>query len=367
MVLNTLKGEVDTVLSSKDSVQFYLSALNAGFLAVNPINGKILAWVGGASFTQNQYDHVLSKRQVGSIFKPIVYAQALISGKQPCDYVSNQKVTYTEYDNWQPENADNKDDGKYSIAGALTNSVNTISVKLCMDAGIKNVIGLATKLGIDEKFPEVPSIALGTVETSLYKMIGAYTSFANKGVYSQPQFISSIRNNKNEAIYELKPQQTSVLSEFQAQQMVNMMQKVINEGTSTRLRTEYGVKGDVAGKTGTTQNQQDGWFMGITPSWLGGAWVGANYPFIHFSSIRNGQGANTALPIWAKFYNKIEKDKELQNYVSQYFGFRNEIDCENFKEDNFFNKLFKSKNKKDKRKGIESRKERRNKRKKKKP
>ncbi|MCB9359700.1 MAG: transglycosylase domain-containing protein [Flavobacteriales bacterium] len=370
MVLNTLKGEVDTVLSSKDSVQYYLSALNAGFLAVNPINGKILAWVGGASFTQNQYDHVLSKRQVGSIFKPIVYAQALISGKQPCDYVSNQKVTYTEYDNWQPENADNKDDGKYSIAGALTNSVNTISVKLCMDAGIKNVIGLATKLGIDEKFPEVPSIALGTVETSLYKMIGAYTSFANKGVYSQPQFINNIKNNNDEIIYEFKHNQINVFSEFEAQNMVNMMRKVIDEGTSTRLRTKYGVKGDVAGKTGTTQNQQDGWFMGITPSWLGGAWVGANYPFIHFSSIRNGQGANTALPIWAKFYNKIEKDKELQNYVNQYFGFRNEIDCENFKEDNFFNKLFKNKNKKDTRDGKltkkDKRKEKRKKRKKKK-
>jgi penicillin-binding protein 1A len=359
MVLNTLKGEVDTVLSSKDSIKYYLSALNAGFLAVNPTNGKILAWVGGASFAQNQYDHVLSKRQVGSIFKPIVYAQALINGKQLCDYMSNQKVTYTQYDNWQPENSDNNDKGKYSIAGALTNSVNTISVKLCMDAGIKNVIDLATRLGINEDFPEVPSIALGTIETSLYKMVGAYTSFANKGVCSRPQFINNIKNNNDEIIFELEPEQTNVLSEVVAQNMVNMMKKVINEGTSTRLRTKYGVKGDVAGKTGTTQNQRDGWFMGVTPVWVGGAWVGANYPFIHFSSIRNGQGANTALPIWAKFYKKIEEDKGLQFYVNQHFGFESNIDCENFKEDNFFNKLFKGKEKKDNRDGVKTKKERR--------
>ena len=137
------------------------------------------------------------------------------------------------------------------------------------------------------------------------------------------------------------------------------MKKVINEGTSTRLRTKYGVKGDVAGKTGTTQNQRDGWFMGVTPVWVGGAWVGANYPFIHFSSIRNGQGANTALPIWAKFYKKIEEDKGLQFYVNQHFGFESNIDCENFKEDNFFNKLFKGKEKKDNRDGVKTKKERR--------
>lgn len=354
--LNTLKGEVDTVFSSKDSVIYYLSALNAGFLAVNPIDGSILAWVGGVSFQQNQYDHVLSKRQVGSVFKPIVYAQALASGKKPCDYISNQKVTYTQYDNWQPENSDEKDEGKYSIAGALANSVNTVSVKLCMDIGIKSVIDLATQLGIDEDFPEVPSIALGVVETSLLKMVGAYTSFANDGVYSKPQFVKKITNKKNKVIYEIKTEQTEVLDEQVAQHMINMMQKVVDEGTSTRLRTKYAVKGAVAGKTGTTQNQKDGWFMGCTPSWIGGAWVGADYPFIHFSSIRYGQGANTALPIWAKFYKKLENNKDLRGYVSQQFDFENDIDCENFREDSFINKLFKSKNKKDKRDGLKKKK-----------
>lgn len=356
ITLNTLNGPVDTVLSSKDSVIHYLSALNAGFLAVNPLDGTILAWVGGVSFQQNQYDHVLSKRQVGSVFKPIVYAQALASGRQPCDYVSNQKVTYTQYENWQPENSDEKDEGKYSIAGALANSVNTVSVKLCMDAGIKNVIDLATQLGIDEDFPEVPSIALGVVETSLLKMVGAYTSFVNKGIYSKPQFLKSITNNKNEVIYELKPEQTEVLDEQVAKNMINMMQKVVNEGTATRLRGRYGVKGAVTGKTGTTQNQRDGWFLGGAPYWMAGAWVGANYPFIHFSNIEYGQGANTALPIWAKFYKKIESDTDLKPLVSAQFDFENDIDCENFKEDSFINKLFKSKNKKDKRDGLKKKK-----------
>lgn len=354
--LNTLKGEVDTIISSKDSVIYYLSALNAGFLAVNPFDGSILAWVGGVSFQQNQYDHVLSKRQVGSVFKPIVYAQALMNGKMPCNYISNQKVTYTQYDNWQPENSDEKDEGKYSIAGALANSVNTVSVKLCMDVGIKSVIDLATQLGIDEEFPEVPSIALGVVETSLLKMVGAYTSFVNKGVYSEPQFLKSITNNNNEIIYEFKPRQTEVLNEQVAQDMINMMQKVVNEGTANRLRTKYTIKGAITGKTGTTQNQRDGWFMGCTPQWVGGAWMGANYPFIHFSSILYGQGANTALPIWAKFYKKIEKDSELNLLVNSQFDFENDIDCENFKEDNFINKLFKSKNKKDKRDGLKKKK-----------
>lgn len=357
MTLITLSGGVDTLLSPMDSLQHSLSQLQAGFLAVNPKNGTVMAWVGGASFQQNQYDHVLSKRQVGSIFKPIVYAEALRNGKQPCDYVSNQSVTYTEYENWSPQNSgEEKVDGKYSIAGALANSINTVSVKLCMDVGIKNVIDLATQLGIDEEFPEVPSIALGVVETSLFKMVGAYTAFANNGIYIQPQFITEIKNNDNQTIYKLEVAETAILDEEIAHQMINMMQKVVNEGTATRLRTRYGIRGAVTGKTGTTQNQQDGWFMGCTPTWVAGAWVGANYPYIHFSSIINGQGANTALPIWAKFYKKIENDSELKSYVNQQFDFENNIDCEDFKEDNFFNKLFKSKNKKDKRSGIKKKK-----------
>ena len=352
MGLITFKGRIDTLLSPLDSVKHYLSQLQAGFLAVNTKNGFVMAWVGGVSFQQDQYDHVLSKRQVGSIFKPIVYAQALKSGKLPCDYVSNQSVSYTAYENWFPKNSGGKKGGKYSIAGALANSINTVSVKLCMDVGIKNVIDLAKEMHLDEEFPEVPSIALGVLETSLFKMVGAYTVFGNNGVYTQPQFIESIKNNKEEVLYAVAVDPEDVLEEEIAHQVINMMQGVVNKGTANRLKTIYQINGPVAGKTGTTQNQKDGWFMGCTPGWIAGSWVGANYPFIHFSSIRNGQGANTALPIWAKYYNKIKNDKEFVGMVNQQFDFSNKINCEDFKEDNFLNKLLKKKNKKDKRTGV---------------
>lgn len=359
MELLTIKGEVDTLLSPLDSIKYSLSQLQASFLAVNPKNGKISAWVGGASFQQDQYDHVLSRRQVGSIFKPMVYAQSLINGKQPCDYVSNQSVTYTEYENWSPKNSGGENDGKYSIAGALANSINTVSAKLCMDVGIKNIIELAQKMHIDEEFPEVPSIALGVVETSLMKMVGAYTVFANGGAYSAPQFIESIKNNNEEVIYKIESQSEEVLDKEVAHQMVNMMQGVVDRGTANRLRSRYGVRGAIAGKTGTTQNQKDGWFMGITPNWIAGSWVGANYPYIHFSTTRDGQGANTALPIWAKFHQKIEKDTVLRGLINQQFDFENNIDCEDFKENTLLEKLFQKKNKKDKRAGVEKKKKRR--------
>lgn len=352
MELLTLKGDVDTLLSPVDSVRYCLSQLQAGFLAVNPKNGYVLAWVGGASFQQDQYDHVLSKRQVGSIFKPIVYAQALKSGKSPCDYISNQSVTYTEYENWSPKNSGGEKDGKYTLAGALANSVNTVSVKLCMDVGIKNVIDLATKMHIDETFPEVPSIALGVVETSLFKMLGAYTVFANNGIYSEPQFIESMKNNSDEIVYSIKSEPEGIMEKEIAHQIINMMQGVVDRGTASRLRSKYHVNGQVAGKTGTTQNQKDGWFVGCTPGWVAGSWVGANNSYIHFSTTKDGQGANTALPIWAKFYSKIKNDDELVIMVNERFDFENNIDCEDFKEDTFFNKLFKSKNKIDKRDGL---------------
>ena len=289
-----------------------------------------------------------------------LYAEALKSGMQPCDYVSNQSVTYTEYNNWSPKNSGVEEaNGKYSLAGALANSINTISVKLCMDVGIKNIIDLANQLGIDEKLPEVPSIALGVVETSLLKMTGAYTAFANDGIYSKPVYIEEIKNNKNQVIYKIKSIQTHVLEKDIAHNIINMMQGVVDRGTAHGLRSIYGINGDIAGKTGTTQNQKDGWFMACTPNWIAGSWVGANYPYIHFSSIRNGSGANTALPIWAKFYKKLENDSEFKNYVNQQYEFENSIDCEDFIEDNFINKLFKSKNKKDKRTGLKKKKKKR--------
>jgi len=362
--IHTLEGEVDSMISLLDSVKHHLSMLQAGFMVINPSNGRIKAWVGGASYEQNQYDHILSKRQVGSIFKPIVYTQALIDAHTPCDYISNQKVTYTQYDDWSPKNSGNNYEGKYSVAGGLANSVNTISVKLCVEMGIDNVINLANHLGIKDSLPRVPSLALGVAELSLKKILEVYTPFANQGIQITPHYLLSVKDKSGKELFLLKENGKEVLDEEVTQDITNMLRGVVEYGTANRLKSKYGIRYPVAGKTGTTQNQQDAWFVGYTPSWLGGVWVGADYPFVHFSSVKNGQGASAALPVWAKFYKKLENDKELKYLVYSNFSFPNTIDCIPYKEDNLFLKIFKKKNKKERGDGL-SRKKRRRKRKKK--
>lgn len=354
----TIKGPIDTIISPLDSLQYSIQQLQAGFLVLEPSTGNIQAWVGGASFQQNQFDHVLSKRQVGSVFKPIVYAQALRDGQKPCDFISNQKVTYTAYENWSPKNSGGTYGGKYTMAGALANSVNTVSVKLCMESGINNVISLAREMGVESKLPSVPSLALGVGALSLKELMGVYTAFANNGVRSEPQYVMSIVDKNGKQLFSAKKSSKRVLSVEVSQDITNMMQGVVQHGTANRLRSKYGVQSAVAAKTGTTQQQKDAWFVGYTPKWLGGVWVGADQSFIHFSSARYGQGASAALPIWAKYYQKIAHDKELSNRVKGRFNFSNTIDCETFKEDSFFEKLFKRKNKKNKKRGLDKKKRR---------
>ena len=247
------------------------------------------------------------------------------------------------------------------MAGGLANSVNTISVKLCVDAGIDNVIGLANQLGIKDSLPRVPSLALGVAELSLKSILGAYAIFANQGVQITPHYLIAIMNKDGEQLFLSEENGKEVLSEELTQDITNMLQGVVEYGTANRLKSKYGIRYPVAGKTGTTQNHQDAWFVGYTPSWLGGVWVGADYPFVHFSDVKNGQGASAALPLWAKFYKKIEQDKTLSYLVKTSFPFTNDIDCEPYKEDNLFLKIFKKKNKKERGDGL-SRKKRRRKR-----
>ena len=347
------EGIKDTMISPIDSVQHALGILQAGFLVLNPDNGAVLAWVGGNSFKQVEYDHVLSQRQVGSVFKPIVYAQALKNGYKPCDFVSNQQETYTQYDDWSPQNSDGNYDGKYSLIGGLTNSVNTISVKLCMASGIDSIIETAKLLGIDEELPRVPSIALGVGNISLKNLLGAYTAFANNGMYSETQKITGVYTREGENIYVSEWQQKQVYTPEEAEDITVMLQSVVNNGTASRLRSRYNIGTPIAGKTGTTQNHSDGWFMGYTSEWLGGVWVGADNPSVHFSNIKDGQGANTALPIWALFYKKIEADKVLTELMSNDKEFPEPLDCELYKDDNVILKLFKKKNKKNDKTGLE--------------
>lgn len=355
--LNQLQKTFDSDLKKQGRFSEEIDAtLQSGFLVTNPHNGQVLAWVGGRDYKQSQYDHILSERQVGSVFKPIVYAKALDDGYAPCDFISNQQVQYTKYDNWTPQNSSGHYDGSSSLLGGLTHSINTISVKLLMESGIESVIAFAEQLGAKDDLPEVPSIALGVASMSVEEIMRIYTPFASGGWQHNQMIITRIEDAEGNEIYNHFPERSErVLSARVARQITNMMRSVADEGTARRLRSWYGIHDPIAAKTGTTQNHADGWFVGYTPEWLGVVWVGADDPGLHFSSIKDGQGANMALPIWAKFHQKVKSDPKLSERLNAYFSFPNDLtDCELYREDNFLVKAFKKKTKKDRNSGLEN-------------
>jgi len=322
MTIFTWDGEVEKQMSKLDSIQYYFMLLNTGFLAMNPKNGHIKAWVGGIDNKYFQYDHVKSTRQVGSTFKPLVYATALENGTPPCEYIHNRLTIYTEYDDWKPENSDGKYGGVYSMEGGLSNSVNAISVDLIMRAGIDSVKYLAEQMGVTSKIPVVPSIALGTADISLYDMVKVYGTLANKGLRPTPKYIRRIETKTGEVLFNFDEEQVvmeRVLKEETAIMLTNMLQSVVDSGTARRLRYQYHLSNDIAGKTGTTQNHSDGWFMGYTPDLVAGVWVGAESPKVHFRTIGLGQGANMALPIWGRFMNKVYNDPQFRHWQNSSF------------------------------------------------
>ena len=317
-------GAEERRMSPLDSVKYYLVMLNTGFLAMEPNHGLVRAWVGGIDYRYFQYDHVKSKRQVGSTFKPIVYTQALRSGMLPCEYTQNSLVRYVTNDGeWQPRNADGAYEGVYSMEGALSHSVNVVSVELLQRAGIADVKNLAQDMGIEGRIPEVPSIALGTIDASLYEMVKVYGTFANRGLRPDMHYLDRIETNDGKVIISFNrpnPRQfKQVIPMNQADMMVKMMQSVVDSGTAKRIRYRYGLYNQIAGKTGTTQNHTDGWFIGFTPKIVAGAWVGADDPNIHFKSLSAGQGANTALPIWALFMQQVYKDPAFRSWRKSQF------------------------------------------------
>jgi penicillin-binding protein 1A len=302
-----------------DSVRYYFCMLNCGFMAMDHRNGFIRAWAGGTNFKYFKFDHILSKRQVGSTFKPILYAQAVESGMDPCKYFPNQPKMYAEYENWQPKNSDNSYGGGYSLEGALTKSVNTVSVQIIMETGINPVRKLANDLGIKTKIPYAPSIALGTLETSLMEMVQAYSAFVNRGIKRPFYFIERIETADGELIAQFGPNKNvepekRVLSERTSDIMLKMMRSVTSGGTASSVRWKFGINSDFAGKTGTTQNQSDGWFIGLTQKLVAGVWVGGESPFIHFKSLDSGQGAATALPIWGSFMKRVYEDPKFSSW-----------------------------------------------------
>ncbi|WP_289024490.1 transglycosylase domain-containing protein [uncultured Salegentibacter sp.] len=336
-------------ISTKDSVAHYLKFLNAGMLAVTPQTGAVQAWVGGIDFRYFKYDHVSqSKRQVGSTFKPFVYTAALENGMDPCTYFSAREVSYAN--GWTPSNSggDEKDPHiNYNLKEALSKSMNTIAVKVLMETGIQAVVNQAKAMGINSELPKVPSIALGTASLSLTELTKAYTPFVNNGKTSKPFYISRIEDDQGNILAEFKPEisEAPSISETNRKIMIDMMKATVNQGTATRLRTTYGLSNDIAGKTGTTQNNKDGWFVGITPNLLAVTWVGADDHRIGFRNTYIGQGANSALPIFAKLMQKMNMDTSFNDITKARFApisseISEMLDCDPVKRDGFFKRLF---------------------------
>ena len=325
MRLFSWNGEQEATVSPIDSIEHTLQFLNAGFLAVEPGSGAVKAWVGGIDHDYFQYDHVKisTKRQVGSTFKPIVYAMALEKGIQPCELISAGQQTYIDKEGvkWTPRNTQNDYQVEYTMRGALAYSVNTVAVKLIDQAGVDNTIKLARKMGITSELPDVPSIALGSSSISLFEMTGAYACIANEGVASPPYYINTIEDLEGNKFENFKQPGAGerAFSPETARLVTRMMQSVVHEGTASRLRWKYGVYNDVAGKTGTTQANADGWFMAMTPKLVIGTWVGADDPRIRFRLTELGQGSSTALPMAAFFLKQVNKDPAFKDITNAKF------------------------------------------------
>jgi penicillin-binding protein 1A len=330
MKVFSYSGDIDTVLTPIDSIKYHKAFLHAGLISIDPKTGFVRAWVGGVDYKHFQFDNVYqSRRQVGSTFKPFVYATAMRFGMHPCEELPNQKICIDLPDgqgSWCPDNSDFKYGNMVSLENALANSINTITAFIIKQYGTESVISLAHDLGIKSEIPPFPSIALGVAELSLFEMVAANAALVNKGVYIEPIFITRIEDKNGNAIYEAVPETREAIDERTAYLTVNMMKGVMDGaynretgkrmGTGVRLRSdspnrEYdNIRYPMAGKTGTTQNNTDGWFMGLTPDLVTGVWVGAADPTVRFSRTDLGQGANSALPIYGYYMNKAYEQKE---------------------------------------------------------
>ena len=315
MTIFSWRGEIDTTLSPMDSLKYYKKILQCGFMSMEPHTGFVRAWVGGNDYRYFKYDHVKEgKRQVGSTFKPFLYTLAMQEGYSPCYKVPNVRVTFDlpSGDQWSPENADAQYGGMLTLKQGLAESVNAVSAYLMKQFGPQAMIEIARKMGITAPIDAVPAICLGTPDVSVYEMVGAYSTFANKGVWTQPVYLTRIEDKNGNVLQDFVPRKVEAISEETAYLMLNLMEGVVQFGTGGRLRGEYKIPYPIAGKTGTTQNQSDGWFMGITPELVSGCWVGCEDRIVHFRTLELGQGARTALPIWALYMKKIYADSTLK-------------------------------------------------------
>ncbi|MFL5754618.1 MAG: penicillin-binding protein 1A [Bacteroidia bacterium] len=334
------RGEIDTVLSPWDSIRYYKSFLHTGFMAMEPQTGYVKAWVGGINHKHFQYDHVkVGRRQVGSTFKPFVYALAIQEGSSPCEQIPNVRtcIDITDQPPWCPDNSDGaKGTGvNVTLKKALALSINYVTAALMKRYGPQAVVDLVKRMGITTKIDPVPAICLGTPEISVFEMTGALSTFANKGTWVQPVFVTRIEDKNGKVLAEFIPQTDEVFSEEKAYVMTQLMQGVVQRGTGTALRgPKYKLTNPIAGKTGTTQNNADGWFMGLTPDLAAGCWVGGEDRSVHFNSMENGQGARMALPIWGGFFRRVYNDKTIKISKGDFFRPARmtevELDCDKY-------------------------------------
>ena len=334
MTVFSWKGDIDTVMTPLDSMRYYKHYLRGAMMSMDPVNGHVKTWIGGFNYKHFQYDQVRQgRRQIGSTFKPFLYATAIDQLRlSPCDILPDalfciEPMKFGNVEAWCPKNSGDKYGQMRTLKNALANSVNTVSARLMDKVGPTPVVNLAKKMGITSYLPRVPSIALGTPDISLFEMVGAYSTFANKGIYVKPITITRIEDKNGTVLFEVAPQTRDVISEESAYVTLNLLKGVTEGGSGQRLRHNvakdnyayqavvtgypYEFTNPIAGKTGTTQNHSDGWFMGMVPNLVTGVWVGGEDRAVHFDNIAYGQGASMALPIWALFMKAAYENPEL--------------------------------------------------------
>lgn len=350
ITLSEWNGDKIIEASTIDSVKHYMKFLNTGSLSIDSKTGAVQTWIGGIDFKNFKFDHVAqSKRQVGSTFKPVVYTAALEMGIPPCAYFSAREIEYLNLKGWSPSNSGNKDEAylNYSMEEALSKSVNTVAVKVLEATGIENVITQAKKMGVFSELPNQPSLALGTGEIYVNELAGMYASYVNEGRAVFPYLIKNITNQKDSILTHFEPKRAknNAFSKETRQIMVEMMKSTINSGTASRIRNTYKLNNAIAGKTGTTQNNKDAWFVALTPKLVHVTWVGLDNHEIGFKNTSMGQGANAALPIFALWYQDLNKDKSFDHITKAQFEkpniyVRDQLNCEPVKRDGFFKRLF---------------------------
>lgn len=364
-LLYSWDGYHEKKISPYDELRYYLSFLNAGFFAIHPNTGDVLAWVGGIDYRHFQYDQILAKRQPGSAFKPVLYAAAIESGRTPCEYQRNMLAQFASYDDWTPKNNSEEYGGRYSLQAALAQSVNTVAVHLATETGIDKIRETASHMGITSSLPEGPSVALGTAETSLMELTTAYTSFLNEGEPVTPQFVTQIYNSDGELIYdidEVDPSEISIdlpvsggldlkvdhlkkregLNPQTAATLTKMLEKTVNEGTGSPLRAHFNIQHALGGKTGTTQNYTDGWFVGFTPEIVFGTRTGGWNNRVRFREFP-AYASQTALPIAGHFLQFLAENEDLNPQPDAFHEYQVDtpfdMECADHRRDRFTDRV----------------------------